>query len=230
MSKITSLFGIKQRIANSPQEVRDLVHREFYKLFQRNNGNIESDTHYKSSLDEVFERNAGLQKKFEETPAFTLGTSIIFFLAELEEGKTIFVPPKGKRKSFLRRYTKSHLFDETRGKPIEIFIQMIKKVVTQVDLSEHSHLVANLLFLNAQYGDGTMERLYLNLLHYVGKKSDIALIRKYRRKVEKGIFGYQEFKVVGKVAYRVNKKEQQQKMIERVDSIIRKLSGEKAIK
>jgi hypothetical protein len=239
--KKLSLFEqeLKQRIANSSKKIRDVVHWRLFRLLwtDHEDSDAESDLQYRSKVEEMIDRNKDLQKEFEKIPAPILGASIIFFLAELEYGKVVRIPwltfpnnfrtyKKEPKKIKGKKKREDPLFDEVRGKPIDFFITLIRKAANETDLSEYSDLIAHLLLKNAGYGDGTMEKLYLNLLWNMGRKSDILMLQKYEKKVSEGIFGCPDSEQIGFVGRFVDRDERQKEIITRIRAVIKKL-GEK---
>jgi len=229
--KQPSLFDrpetIKQEIAKLPKEARQIIHRELYRLFADETLGVSSDLDYEYRVHYAIQRNTDLMNAMEKRfSPIDLGVAIIYFLVEIEKNKKVYV----YEKKGVRTFVKANLFERKRGQPLLYLARMLKKASEQVDLSNESPIVAELLKENIGYGDGILENMYLGLLGVVGTRSNIQTLEFYRQKVEKGEFGHSSHVVVEDTAYLVSGKRLEmlkQDRLKKIDDVLKVLSSRK---
>ena len=225
--KQTTLFDYQkasQKIPNMSDKLRNVIHRELPKFFECINTNLDSHRELDDEITLAINRNELLSKRLlEEYSPHTLGVGIIHFLAQLEDNKKIFVRKAGEMKTF----TYKHFFEKERGYPYLYFKGVINVVGEKAKFSKYSKIISNLLLKNVGEDDGSKEKFFLSTLEKIGTKKDVLELRKYRTEVKNGNFGHPKYKTQGDTAYLVEgdlKKKIQMKLIENIDSVIRKVS------
>jgi hypothetical protein len=220
------LFGCpkttKQYVFELPAHTRDVIHRELHRFFERSVPGQSSDAYYEGAVELAHVRNSRLLDHLCRKYSYSdLGIGTIFFLKQLEENKTVYVP----KKKGLRTFTTEHLFQTERGTPALFLAELIKRPAQNCDLSFYSPIISELLLKNAGKGNGEKEDLFLSILKMIGIHSRAKIqLRQYRKEVEKGNFGHPIYVPTNSGSMRSVTRQDKEKMkktlLQRIDRMV----------
>lgn len=200
--KQLSLFdrpeAIKQRVRSLSKETRRVLHKELYRLLENRTYHSRSDYEYDQNKQLAWSvNNQHANRLIELYPKEVLVTAIVYFLAEIDGYKRIY----NTEKKGVRTYTKAHLLEAERGKPLLVLSRILKESIENTSSYEdEASVVAELLLRNAGYREGVIETFYLGLLGLIGTKKQKEPLDEYKNLIKQGKFGYKMYIIEGSVA------------------------------